>query len=271
MLKHRILTAIILIPLFLAAVIFLPPFGFSLFTAAITLGAAWEWCGLMNEQHTADRIAYVLFIGLGLLFVTVMPPSFLEIVFIASFMWWIIAAVLVMVYPRRGQFWQHGVLVRAIMGLFTLVPCWLALNFIRHQSMNLYPLFFLFVLIWGADTFAYFVGRKWGKHKLLPLVSPGKTIEGLLGASVFALVYTGIIVCYLGASLVFTLLSMLAVLITVWFSIVGDLFESMLKRQVGIKDSSQILPGHGGLLDRIDSLTAAAPVFVLGALMLGLY
>src|SRR5207302_1283767 len=129
--------------------------------------------------------------------------------------------------------------------------------------------FILLILIWAADTGAYFAGRAFGKHKLLPNVSPGKTWEGFFGAMLMTVIVMGFVVYFLNIPPNNWVPLFLLGFVTVIFSILGDLFESMLKRQAGIKDSGKILPGHGGILDRIDSLTSAAPIFALGVIMLG--
>jgi phosphatidate cytidylyltransferase len=154
------------------------------------------------------------------------------------------------------------------MGIMTLVPCFLALNFLRGLPHGLEVLCILFILIWAADISAYFAGKKFGKHKLLVEVSPGKTIEGLIGALVTTAVLMGILIYFLQLPLSQGLSLLLLGWVTVIFSVLGDLFESMLKRKVGVKDSGKILPGHGGMLDRIDSLTAGAPIFALGIVLL---
>jgi phosphatidate cytidylyltransferase len=180
--------------------------------------------------------------------------------------WWLIALILVALYPRASQTWGQSVWMRGAMGLLVLIPCWRAINVIHGAEDGPYKLLFLFVLIWGADTFAYFAGRQWGKHKLAPNVSPGKTVQGLCGALFGTTVITVGALVLLGIPQQFWLCGMVLSMVTVLFSVLGDLFESMLKRNVGLKDSGQLLPGHGGILDRIDSLTAAAPIFALGAI-----
>lgn len=187
-----------------------------------------------------------------------------------AFAWWFMACLLVVIYPRGHKAWGKSLFWRALMGILVLIPCWLAINFIRAAENGPFILLFLFVLIWGADSAAYFVGKKWGKHKLSPSVSPGKSWEGLIGA---LLITSFIALAVLGWSRIPYSVWPWAILLsfaTVIFSVVGDLFESMLKRNVGLKDSGQLLPGHGGLLDRIDSLTAAAPVFALGLIWMGM-
>ena len=162
--------------------------------------------------------------------------------------------------------------ILSLIGVLVLMPCWAAVNFVRNQNDNgLALLLFLLVLIWGADSSAYFVGKKWGKTSLAPRVSPGKTMAGAGGALLFLLIYS--LAVLIACSVPYALWPWVLTLafVTVIFSIIGDLFESVMKRQVGVKDSGKIFPGHGGLLDRIDSLTAAAPVFALGSMLIGMY
>lgn len=268
MLKQRILTAIVLIPIMLAAVFYLPAPAFCVFTAAIALGGAWEWTHLMQLRKGTHRWFYLILVTLIFIYALFIP---VKAIFIAAFVWWLYAALLVIYYSRASWLWNKSVFLRGLMGLFILVPCWAAINYIRNQADGLYGLLFLFVLIWGADSAAYFVGKKWGTKKLAPRVSPGKSWQGLLGALFFAILIA-VITLWLG-KVPFPIWpwAILLSLITVLFSVLGDLFESMMKREAGLKDSGKLLPGHGGLLDRIDSLTAAAPIFVLGALLLGAY
>ena len=187
---------------------------------------------------------------------------------VIAFVWWLAASVIVFLYPRGTRVWQ-SVSVRGIMGWFVLLPCWAAINFIRAQENGIAMLLFLFVLIWGADSCAYFVGKKWGKTKLAPSVSPGKSLEGVAGALVFSLLLTLIIFIFANVPTSQWPFVIVLSLATVLFSILGDLLESVMKRYVGVKDSGNLLPGHGGLLDRIDSLTAAAPIFALGSFLMG--
>lgn len=268
MLKHRIITAAILIPIVLAILFYASPPVFCILTAALVVLGAVEWTSLIPLHKLWMRFAYVfmmIFIMYGMLF---MPIPF---IFAAAFFWWMLALILVLIYPRGTSCWSKNKIIKAVMGIFVLLPCWVAVNYIRNDVDGIYVLLFVFVLIWGADTAAYFAGRKWGKTKLAPLVSPGKSVQGVIAALVYAAVIS------LGAGLVsgpplivLTSVVTLAV-VTVCFSILGDLFESMLKREVGLKDSGNILPGHGGILDRIDSLTAAAPIYALGIMLLSVF
>lgn len=157
------------------------------------------------------------------------------------------------------------------MGVFVLVPTWYALVFIRQVADNgQMLLLFLMLAIWAADSGAYFAGRMWGNKKILPLVSPGKTWVGFLGGLLLSLSFASwwLVSVHLLPLEILKILAVVAV--TVVFSVLGDFFESMLKREAGLKDSGTIFPGHGGLLDRIDSLTAAAPVFLLGLLLINI-
>lgn len=266
MLIYRIITAAILIPLTLLVLFYLTPLAFLIMTSLVLLGGAWEWAGLMGLTGKSTRFFYVLMVLLLMGWSLFIPT---KIIFVGAFGFWIIATALVMSYPIMSGFWGHGVMMRGLMGFFVLLPCWVAINLIRHQENGSMAVLFLFILIWGADSAAYFVGRKWGKTKLAPLVSPGKSREGVAGALVFTMLAALLVLWLSGMPTATWPWAMGLSVVTVIFSIVGDLFESMMKRQIGVKDSGNLLPGHGGILDRIDSLTAAAPVFVLGGLALG--
>lgn len=268
MLKQRLITAFLLIPIAIFALIYLTPPAFLFFTALFALAGAWEWAGLMGLKKRLFRFTYVMMVAVSFYVALYLNVHWL---FSIAFIWWLIATILVVIYPRGNHYWGNSVIVRGLMGVLVLMPCWAAINFIRNQEEGTYIIIFLFALIWGADSVAYFVGKKWGVTKLAPHVSPGKSVEGFCGA----------IVCSVIIAVVSFWLCQLPVnvwpwgitlsLITVSFSVMGDLFESMLKRQVGVKDSGTLLPGHGGVLDRIDSLTAAAPIFAIGGLLIGTY
>ena len=272
MLRDRILTALILIPVFLAIVLLLPAKHFAIVTGILVIVSAWEWSYLMGVKRFPKNILYPFFMIIFLVLTIyllyrhiVSVPMILS----AAFIFWLLATVLVISYPKISAIWGKSILLRAIMGIMVLIPCLVAINFIRIFPFGTAILLFLFVIIWGADSGAYFVGRKWGKSKLAPLVSPGKSWQGLIGALLTTIII--VLAASLGFQLPYSLWGplLLLALITVVFSVIGDLFESMLKRNEGLKDSSQLLPGHGGILDRIDSLTAAAPIFALGAMWLG--
>ncbi len=258
----RILTALVLIPIFVLLLFILSPKAFCLLTGAVVLWAAWEWTSLMGIKQIKKRIIYPIIV---LVLLVSSLWLYIPIVIISAFVWWLFALLLVAFYPRFSQGWSKSVVMRGLMGFMTLIPCWLAINFIRNVSdTGIFILLFLFVLIWGADSGAYFAGKWWGKTKLAPHVSPGKTWQGLWGALVVTLVITLIALYWVQSPYKVRLFACMIAILTVLFSVVGDLFESMLKRNEGLKDSGRLLPGHGGILDRIDSLTAAAPVFLFG-------
>lgn len=272
MLRDRVLTAIILIPVFVALVLLLPPRHFSILTGVVVIWSSWEWSSFMGVKRFPKNIIYpflmmvILVITLMLLFKHILS---VQIILFASFVFWLIALLLVVSYPKGSFLWGKSVFLRGLMGVMVLLPCWISINFIRLFPNGAFILLFLFVLIWGADSGAYFVGKKWGKHKLLPQVSPGKTWQGLLGALITSILIVFVVALWFRSPYAVWGPLLVLSLGTVLFSVLGDLFESMLKRNEGLKDSGTLLPGHGGVLDRIDSLTAAAPMFALGAMLLG--
>lgn len=267
MLKLRVLSALVLIPLFLLLLLKASPGVFCIVTAVIVLIGAWEWSFFMGITTFPYSLLYPFF--MLFILIAALLLSIPNILYVAS-IWWIAASILVMYYPKGSALWGQGMILRAGMGVLVLVPCWLALNFIRNvHSSGPYILFFLFFLIWSADTGAYFVGRQWGKHKLAPLVSPSKTWEGLGGALICSLLIALLGLYYFQIPVASWPAALLLSLMTVLFSVFGDLFESMLKRNVGLKDSGNLIPGHGGILDRMDSITAAAPIFAVGTMWIG--
>lgn len=269
MLKKRIITACLLIPLTLIVIFYFPPPLFLLLTAIIVLAAAWEWTAFMGLTQYKFKFLYLLIMLVFLGWALYVPMMLL---LYGAFAWWLIASALVLFYPRltsRKKNYRY-VFMHGVMGICVLLPCWAAINFIRNQDNNgLALLLFLFVLVWGADSTAYFAGKKWGKTKLAARVSPGKSIEGVVGALLFALLFSLVVYYACDVPVGLWVWGVALSLVTVVFSVVGDLFESVMKREAGLKDSGKLFPGHGGLLDRIDSLTAAAPVFALGSLLIG--
>ena len=180
--------------------------------------------------------------------------------------------MLVIGYPRLAGFW-YRLPVLALAGYLLLVPSWAAVVHLQDAGAlgldGFWALLFVLLWVWAADTGAYFAGRAFGRHKLAPSVSPGKTIEGLVGGAALALLVAAL-VAWKGPVSADIAPLLLVALVTVIASVLGDLFESMIKRQSGIKDSGTILPGHGGMLDRIDSVTAALPVAVAMLSLTGL-
>jgi phosphatidate cytidylyltransferase len=268
-LRQRTWTALILGPLVLGAVLWLPAPGFALFLALVVLIGAWEWAGLIGVASVASRTAYLAVAGLVLGVLWFQPQWRPWIVGIGA-AWWVIQAVVLTrvrtIAPRHAL---DG--AGAVTGLLVLGAPWAALLELRSTAATGPALvLFLFLLIWIADSAAYFVGRRWGHAKLAPVLSPGKTRAGVYGALIGAGA-GGLLLSYaLALDIRGTVLAALVCVLTVVMSVVGDLYESLPKRRRGVKDSGHLLPGHGGLLDRIDSLTAAAPVFTLGLSLLRL-
>ena len=266
MLKTRILTALILAPIAIIGIFFLPPLGFAVFTGvAISLGA-WEWANMAGYTTNATRIGYAALVAVILAVVYQMPT--LNVLWLGV-VWWVLALLMVRAYPDGTSVWG-GSPARAAMGLLVLVPAWVGLNHLRNGTLlfgevdnGLVAILYVFLVVWVADIGAYFAGRAFGRAKLAPRVSPGKSWAGVWGglAAVALLALAAGLLA--GAGGLDTLILLLASMLVAGISVVGDLLESMLKRFRGIKDSSQLLPGHGGIMDRIDSLTAAIPVFAL--------
>ena len=219
-LKKRILTATILIPTFLFLLFYLSSIQFLIFTGLITLVGAWEWTNLLGIEKLIWRYIYlvlILYIMVSMLFI------YTSIVFWASLINWSLAIILISRYPTENTM-SDRVFWRGVTGIFVLIPCWMAINFLHHQANGIYILLSLFILIWGADTSAYFVGKKWGVIKLAPAVSPGKTWVGCGGAIVFAFLWT-VLIIFIEPTLQRKGLSILVLaVITVIFSLVGDLF-----------------------------------------------
>lgn len=287
MLKQRIITALILAPAAISAIFYLPLNYFALLIMAVVAIGAWEWGPLMGFESKTRRSTFV--IVTSVLIAMVWSLVSINSLWIAaqhletnamyllwlSVAWWLVSSILIFSYPKFSGFWSNHRSIRGVFGWLTLVPTWLAFIVLRSHNYAEDPyhgaqlLMFLFLMVWSADIGAYFVGKAFGKHKLMPNVSPGKTIEGFLGGIVSAcllITIAGYQLNWTSAQLITVLL--VTVLITT-VSVLGDLNESMFKRQAGVKDSGAILPGHGGILDRIDSLTATAPIFALCYVLFG--
>ncbi len=269
MLKQRVLTALVLAPVALAGIFLLPLAYFQWFILAIMMIAAWEWAGLCDLEPQGFRWSYAMLIAAALIFIVSILAIPASIMLIVAFCFWLVALFAVIYYPRALGLWSSKP-ARLIIGALVLIPTWQSLVLLKALAPDGKLLLLLMLLVWGADIGAYFAGRAWGKAKLAPAVSPGKTWAGLVGGVVCSLAIALGLSLYWQLSMPLLVSLMVVCVVTVLASILGDLFESMLKRHRGIKDSSQLLPGHGGVLDRIDSLTAAGPVFALGTSLIGL-
>jgi len=259
MLKQRVITALIIVPLVVLLVWLAPTWLLALVAGGMVLVGTWEWAVLSEENTLSFKLSNttVTAILLYLLWLSRLDILILWIVALTALAWWLFALFWVSCWRREF----HG-RIKFFCGMLTLMPAWVALVSLHASKDGVVKLLFLLALIWAADIGAYFVGKGFGKHKLAPEVSPGKTWEGVAGGT-FAL----LLVSLLGVWVVLPAQGyalILICLLTGWLSIVGDLSESLFKRKVGVKDSGRLLPGHGGVLDRVDSLTAALPAFWLG-------
>jgi phosphatidate cytidylyltransferase len=262
MLRQRVITAVILAALVIGAIFWLPTNITAGVITLLVLAGAWEWSAFPGFKHVAARLGYVAGIVLCMVFVWshgIDSPRAAQLL-PAALIWWILAFVWVISMP--GHVNRASA---ALAGVLVLVPAWLALLRLHQQAP--YWLLFLLLLVVAADVGAYFAGRSFGRHKLAPKVSPGKTWEGVGGgivaAGLMAAIGTTVFAVDIGAF-------MAVCTVVVVASIVGDLTESLFKRHAGLKDSGSLLPGHGGVLDRVDSVTAAAPIFLFGMERLGL-
>lgn len=257
MLKTRLITSILLIPSFLAALFYLNATAWSLLMMAICLIGLHEWSAMLHFS-TIQRSAYLLLsnsIFVAALFGHYLGvPSWMDyLVFwslLLSCLFWIVFVPLWLLSRRP----IHHKGIMAWVGWLMILPTYSAMIELRNIS----PMLLLLVMlaVWIADSAAYFSGKAYGKHKLAPEISPGKTWEGVAGASIAMTLYGVLLHIYAGLQW-WGILGLWCVLV---LSIMGDLFESLIKRQSGVKDSGQLLPGHGGILDRIDGLTATLPI-----------
>jgi phosphatidate cytidylyltransferase len=269
MLRDRLLTAAILVPLAVLGVLWLPTTILAGLLALLVLLAGYELTRLAGIQQPVMQIGVLLVLALcmGLLYPYLQATWWFSVQLLITFWWLVVSVALVLRRQAIQVSSKHrpGVLV---LGCVLLLVTWASMLHIHMMGQSgPYVLLFLLILIWSADSGAYFAGRAWGKRRLAPVVSPGKTWAGAAGATCAAVICAFVFwhftdrVAWQGVLLVCVLVA--------WLSIGGDLWESLLKRQAGMKDSGHLLPGHGGVLDRVDSLLAAAPAFVVGLAWLG--
>ena len=273
MLKVRILTAVVMLPVALLVLFVFSEDAFAFSVGVIVAIGAWEWIRLSGVVNRLVTLYLLLILSGALLWSYFLPLIHVPVLLSIGCIFWIGASALVIIYPRsRKQL--GGRLIKLGFGLLVLIPAYVALLYLRRHEAHVLLIALLVTTIWAADVGAYFVGRQFGITKLAPRVSPGKSWAGLFGGIIVALI-VGMICVLIGqpAGEFFSpiILSTLTTIIamTVLFSVSGDLFESLIKREQGVKDSSSLLPGHGGVMDRIDSLTAAAPIFALSIYLTG--
>jgi phosphatidate cytidylyltransferase len=263
-LGKRIATASVLAAVLLVVVLWLPPMATVVVLTALVLAGGWEWSAFLRLRNKAGRGVYVAVLAALLpsaWFLTVTAAG-RNMFLIVALLWWVVALCWIVFAPRRVAPWSAG-----LAGALALVPAWLGLVRLRWDlSDGAQWVLFALILVWVADIGAYFIGRRFGRLRLAPEVSPGKTWEGVIGG-----VAASAIVAVLGSAWFHLPLAIFVplCLAAVSFSIVGDLTESLLKRFAGVKDSGTLFPGHGGVMDRMDSVTGAVPVLFFGLALLG--
>lgn len=282
MTKTRVLAALVMAPLVIAAVLFLRTAWLMPLVTLLCLLAMWEWTRLVDIE---DNLARYILLACNLTLMVALVwgsrsaqtgalPLF-EVIAVLGVAWWLLALLWLLHYDFASGPGGNSRIFKLIAGTAAIIPAWCALALIHRQTPNgPFWLLLALLLVWAADSGAYFAGRRFGGRwfsgrKLAPRVSPNKTIEGLLGGLVLSA-----IVAVAGAFLLHVPMQKLPAVIgvalaTVVFSVIGDLFESLLKRHAGVKDSGTLIPGHGGILDRVDSLLAALPMFAVGKALVG--
>lgn len=272
MLKQRLMTAAVLVPLVVLAILYLSTQTLNWLLALVVAAAAWEWLSIIKVNDVTRRMLWILGIFvLTSLNNTVISTGFFSVVAVIV---WVIAAVLILRFGHTGLPKKVAALFKQ--QSFGIISATVLLSLFWVSSLTLHKLplgpqqlLYVLVSVWLADTGGYFAGKKYGKTPLAKAVSPNKTWEGVLGALGLTSIWA-VIAFLLGMSGSLGLIAWLVLtLVTVAFSIIGDLFESLFKRSYQVKDSGNLLPGHGGVLDRIDSLISAVPIFVAGLSILG--
>jgi phosphatidate cytidylyltransferase len=276
MLNQRITTAVIFAILAIISILYLPLIGFRVLAGLIVSLAAWEFAGLMWQKNYKIKAGFLAVFLLVVVLAQFFPA---QPTLIVGGLWWLVVPYFLWCYTVDKSNYFTNIGWQCFVGIMVFVPCLIGLIEIQERFGPRF-LFYLLAIVCAADIGAYFTGMFLGKHLLAYQISPKKTYEGVLGGLLSALIVTIIGALFLLFGIISTggvtfnfggmrgvsLLTL--VIITCLWSVIGDLFESMLKRQAGVKDSGQLLPGHGGMYDRIDSLTAAIPIFVLGLLLI---
>lgn len=278
MTRTRLLAALVMTPLAIAAILLLPTPWMMALAAVVFLAGLWEWYDLAEIEDTLARTV-LLVANLALMVAMVwasrtgdggMSYVLFKLATVVGVLWWLLALLWLRSFNFASNHDGHARMFKLAASALAVIPAWCALAWIHGTQPNGHRwLLAALAIVWAADTGAYFTGRRFGKRKLSPRVSPNKTVEGLLGG-VLAGVLVGVALALVAGAEVAQLPAVaLVAAVTVLFSVIGDLYESLLKRHVGVKDSGHLIPGHGGLLDRLDGVLAALPAFALGRALLG--
>ena len=277
MTRIRVFTALAMTPFAVAGILLLPTPWLVAAAAILFLTGLWEWFKLAEID---DSLARTVLLLVNLLLMVALAWGsrtssggslvLFQLVVVAGVIWWLLACLWLKHYNFASDHDTHARMFKLGAGTLAVVPAWCALALLHASPPNGHRwLLVALAIVWAGDTGAYFVGRAFGKHKLAPRISPNKSVEGVFGGMVCALLAAAVLGWYAGATPEQQPWLLVVALATFLASVVGDLFESLLKRHIGVKDSGDILPGHGGILDRIDAVLAALPVFALGKLWLG--
>jgi len=281
-LKQRVITAVLLLAALIAATTQLSSFYFSLFVAAVILVAAWEWAGLVSSDTEIAKLPYLASIAVmlvGSFFLLGISPDAQNIdgfraslMLMLGLLFWLISLFFLAGYPENSNLWNDESKI-ALMGVLVLMPTFAGIVVLKYLLPSGYLVLALAILVAAVDVGAYVVGVNFGSRKLAPKLSPKKSWEGVWGGAFVCLLVAAVFVwlthSYLQPLSPIQVAALLVLSVGVtFFSVVGDLIESMLKRNCGVKDSGAMLPGHGGVLDRVDGLVAATPLFVLTMMLI---
>ncbi len=259
MLRQRVTTALVALAAFLVVLFVVPAVVAHIVIAMLILAGAWEWSGFLGSSSRSSRIVYIVLLAVLIGLAEWQLAASSEFLFRAALVWWLAALVWTFFFPT-----PIPEVMRWVCGTLVLVPLFVALIVLYRNDPAL--LLFALLIVWAADIGAYFAGKQFGRVKLAPHISPGKTWEGVIGGLLVVVLLSFTSAAWIGIERAVLIPFCLAVACV---SIVGDLTVSMFKRNAGLKDSGKLFPGHGGVLDRIDSLAAAAPLFALGVSWMG--
>ena len=277
MTRTRLLAALVMAPVAIAAILLLPTEWMMALAAVVFMLGLWEWFDLAEIEDTLARTVLLvahLALMAALVWASRSSAGFsfvlLELMTVIGVVWWLLALAWLGRYKFASDHDTHARVFKLAAGALATIPAWCALAWIHGGVPDGHRwLLTALMVVWAADTGAYFSGRRFGKRKLSPNISPNKTVEGQVGGLLLAVVVGVVLSLVAGASVEQLPAVALVSAIAALFSVVGDLFESLLKRHAGVKDSGHLIPGHGGILDRLDGVLAALPAFALGKAVLG--